>query len=160
MLHLAHVIDKATGCIFVPPASVGQPPDTVDASDKPSSDRPNTYALMTSAAGPMHGPRSDVRDVQERWIDAREEYDAFEKKVKRAERKAKKATMDEQTVVQNEQEMNKMLMSNKQRKLYEKMKYSEKKRAAEVCLSLTILTGLIPNAAAIAASIGAKETSH
>ena len=79
MLHLTHIIDKATGCIFVPPASVGQPPDTVDASDKPSSDRPNTYALMTSASGPMHGPRSDVRDVQERWIDAREEYDAFEK---------------------------------------------------------------------------------
>ncbi|KAM5541836.1 hypothetical protein V8D89_004565 [Ganoderma adspersum] len=79
MLHLTRVIDKATGCIFVPPATVGQPPDTVDVSDKPSSERPNTYALMTSAAGPMHGPRSDVRDVQERWIDAREEYDAFEK---------------------------------------------------------------------------------
>ncbi|PIL28263.1 hypothetical protein GSI_09675 [Ganoderma sinense ZZ0214-1] len=79
MLHLTHIIDKATGCIFVPPPSVGQPPDTVDASNKPSSERPNTYSLMTSAAGPIRGPRSDVRDVQERWIDAREEYDAFEK---------------------------------------------------------------------------------
>ena len=79
MLHLTHVIDKATGCVFVPPASVGQPPDTVDASDKPSTQRPNTYSLMTSAAGPIRGPRSDVRDVQERWIDAREEWDAWEK---------------------------------------------------------------------------------
>nr|VWP01040.1 GPN-loop GTPase 3 [Ganoderma boninense] len=66
MLHLTRIIDKATGCIFVPPPSVGQPPDTVDASDKPSSERPNTYSLMTSAAGPIRGPRSDVRDVQER----------------------------------------------------------------------------------------------
>ena len=32
MLHLTHVIDKATGCVFVPPATVGQPPDTIDAS--------------------------------------------------------------------------------------------------------------------------------
>ena len=79
MLHLTHVIDKATGCNFVPPASVGQPPDTIDASDKPTSERPNTYSLMTSAAGPIRGPRSDVRDVQERWVDAREEYDAYEK---------------------------------------------------------------------------------
>ncbi|RDX41673.1 hypothetical protein OH76DRAFT_1449409 [Lentinus brumalis] len=79
MLHLTHVIDKATGCVFVPPESVGQPPDTVDASDKPSTQRPNTYALMTSAAGQIRGPRSDARDVQERWIDAREEWDAWEK---------------------------------------------------------------------------------
>ena len=34
---------------------------------------------MSSAMGPMHGPRSDARDVQERWIDAREEYDAWER---------------------------------------------------------------------------------
>ena len=79
MLHLTHVIDKATGCVFVPPADVGQPPDTVDASHKPSTQRPNTYSLMTSAAGPIRGPRSDARDVQERWIDAKDEYDAWEK---------------------------------------------------------------------------------
>jgi hypothetical protein len=27
----------------------------------------------------MHGPRSDVHNVQERWIDAKEEYDAWER---------------------------------------------------------------------------------
>ncbi|KAI8971289.1 hypothetical protein BD414DRAFT_518097 [Trametes punicea] len=79
MLHLTRVIDKATGCVFVPPPTVGQPPDTVDASHLPATQRPNMYSLMTSAAGPIKGPRSDVRDVQERWIDAREEYDAWEK---------------------------------------------------------------------------------
>ena len=79
MLHLTRVIDKATGCVFVPQAQIGQPPDTVDASHLPSTQRPNTYSLMTSAAGPIQGPRSDIRDVQERWIDAREEWDAWEK---------------------------------------------------------------------------------
>ncbi|KAI0360317.1 hypothetical protein OH77DRAFT_1418196 [Trametes cingulata] len=79
MLHLTRVIDKATGCVFVPPPTAGQPPDTVDASHMPATQRPNMYSLMTSAAGPIRGPRSDVRDVQERWIDARDEYDAWEK---------------------------------------------------------------------------------
>ena len=79
MLHLTRLIDKAPGCVFVPPPAVGQPADTVDASHLPSSQRPNTYALMTSAAGQIRGPRSDVRDVQERWIDARDEWDAWEK---------------------------------------------------------------------------------
>ena len=49
-------------------------------SGAPITQQPNTYALMSAAAGPMKGPLSDVRDVQERWIDAREEYDEFEKK--------------------------------------------------------------------------------
>ncbi|KAI0674661.1 hypothetical protein C8Q78DRAFT_1016097 [Trametes maxima] len=79
MLHLTHTIDKATGCVFVPPPAAPQPPDTIDASQMPAAQRPNTYSLMTSAAGPIRGPRSDVRDVQERWIDARDEYDAWEK---------------------------------------------------------------------------------
>ncbi|EJF56546.1 cytoplasmic protein [Dichomitus squalens LYAD-421 SS1] len=85
MLHLTRIIDKATGCVFVPPPTVGQPPDTIDASSKPASERPNTYALMTAAAGPIRGPRADVRDVQERWIDARDEWDAWERKQWRRE---------------------------------------------------------------------------
>ncbi|KAI0747183.1 hypothetical protein C8Q80DRAFT_1179910 [Daedaleopsis nitida] len=79
MLHLTRVIDKATGCIFVPPREVGQPPETIDASHLPATQRPNTYSLMTSAAGAMQGPRADVHDVQERWLDARDEWDAWEK---------------------------------------------------------------------------------
>ncbi|OJT08270.1 GPN-loop GTPase 2 [Trametes pubescens] len=79
MLNLTRVIDKATGCVFVPPPTTEQPPDTVDASHLPAAQRPNTYSLMSSAAGQMRGPRSDVRDVQERWIDAKDEYDVWEK---------------------------------------------------------------------------------
>lgn len=41
--------------------------------------KPNTYALFSTAAGPLKGKGSDVRDVQERWVDAKEEWDAYEK---------------------------------------------------------------------------------
>jgi len=76
MLHLTRAIDRATGYVFVPPRTADPQPETV--TDQ-SSARPNTYSLFSSAAGPMRGPHSDVRDVQERWIDSREEWDAWEK---------------------------------------------------------------------------------
>lgn len=79
MINLTRAIDRATGYVFVPPSGSNAPPGTIDESTAPSSKRPNTYALFSSAAGPLKGDRSDVRDVQERWIDAQEEWDAFEK---------------------------------------------------------------------------------
>lgn len=85
MLHLTRAIDKATGYVFVPPASAPAPPGVVETSDEAASTRPNAFSLLSTAAGPMHGPRSDVRDVQERWMDAREEYDAWEKEQWRRE---------------------------------------------------------------------------
>lgn len=80
MLHLTGAIDKATGYVFIPPAGSQRPPDTIDQSNAAAAIRPNTYALFSSAVGAMKGPASDIRDVQERWIDAREEWDAYEKK--------------------------------------------------------------------------------
>jgi len=79
MLHLTRAIDRATGYVFVPPSDSPAPPDTLNPTNSPPSQRPNTYALFSSAAGQLKGPGSDIRDVQERWIDAREEWDAFEK---------------------------------------------------------------------------------
>lgn len=58
------------------------------------------------------------------------DYGTFEKEAKKAAKKAAKAPA--QADDKAEQEMNKMMMSNKQRKLYERMKYGEKKRATEV----------------------------
>ena len=78
MLHLTRAIDKATGYVFVPPSNAPTPPGSVEISDGAASTRPNVLSLLSTAAGPMHGPRGDVRDVQERWIDAREEYDVWE----------------------------------------------------------------------------------
>ncbi|KZT21637.1 hypothetical protein NEOLEDRAFT_1164472 [Neolentinus lepideus HHB14362 ss-1] len=57
------------------------------------------------------------------------DYGTFEKGMNRLQKKAKAVPgMEQQDAEEN---MNKMLMSNRQRKLYEKIKYSEKKRAAE-----------------------------
>ena len=81
MLNLTRTIDRATGYVFVPPAGVQMPEDAVlpDPSAATSA-QPNAHALLSSAMGPRPvGPRSDVRDVQERWVDAREEWDAHEK---------------------------------------------------------------------------------
>lgn len=61
------------------------------------------------------------------------DFAEFEKAVKMAKKKSKsaeaKATEGREDA---EKEMNKMMMSNKQRKLYEKMKFGERKREAEV----------------------------
>ena len=85
MLNLTRTIDRATGYVFVPPSGSTAPPGTINESTAPPSSRPNTYALFSSAASNRKGLRSDVRDVQERWIDAQEEWDAFEKKQWRKE---------------------------------------------------------------------------
>lgn len=59
------------------------------------------------------------------------EYGTFEKEVWRLQRKRAKK---EKAVDQDEEDMGKMLLSNKKRKLYERMKYGEKRREAEVRL--------------------------
>jgi GPN-loop GTPase len=79
MLNLTRAIDRATGYVFIPQAGAQIPEDAVADPSVASSARPNAYALISSAMGPRAGPRSDVREVQERWVDAREEWDAYEK---------------------------------------------------------------------------------
>jgi hypothetical protein len=80
MLNLTRVIDRATGYVFVPPAGAQMPEDAVRDPSAATSAQPNVHALLSSAMGPGPvGLRSDVRDVQERWVDARGEWDAHEK---------------------------------------------------------------------------------
>jgi hypothetical protein len=86
MLNLTRLIDKATGYIFIPRPTVAGTAE-VPPNVTPSA-RPNTYALFTTASGPTRGPVSDVRDVQERWIDAKDAYDAFERQQWRKEGEA------------------------------------------------------------------------
>lgn len=85
MLNLTRAIDRATGYVFVPPPDNKPPPGVIDQTDAAPDLRPNAYSLFSTAAGPARGPLSDVRDVQERWIDEREAYDAFEKRQWRKE---------------------------------------------------------------------------
>ena len=80
MLNLTRAIDRATGYVFVAPSDAQVPagaaaPDPAAAS----SARPNAHALLSSAMGPRVGLRGEARDVQERWVDAREEWDAYER---------------------------------------------------------------------------------
>jgi len=124
MLNLTRAIDRATGYVFVPPAGSAAAAATATGSDgaaqvqmqmpdegegRPSaapasSVAPNAYALMSSAMGPRVGLRSDVRDVQERWVDAREEWDVYEKAQWRREGEAARlaaAEVEKQRKVNN-----------------------------------------------------------
>lgn len=86
MLNLTRVVDKATGYIFIPPLTSSGPPGAIEKpTEMAPSARPNTYSLFTTAAGPIKGASSDVRQIQERWVDAREAYDAFERREWRKE---------------------------------------------------------------------------
>lgn len=88
MLHLLRILDKATGYIFMPPSSTSSPSPKGPSSSSPqpsqsSSSQPNGDALFSSIAGRI--PGSDVRDVQERWIDSKDAYDEHERAEWKAE---------------------------------------------------------------------------
>ncbi|KAG6878425.1 hypothetical protein C0993_007026 [Termitomyces sp. T159_Od127] len=61
------------------------------------------------------------------------DFGTFEKEVNKSRKASKKKALDD-TVEDAEKDMNKMMMSNKQKKLYEKMKYSQKKRDGETTI--------------------------
>ena len=84
MLNLMRAtIDRATGYVFAPLAAA-------------SADAPNAHALLSSAMAPrVVGLRSNVRDVQERWVDAREEWDAYERAHWRREGEALRRAAEE-----------------------------------------------------------------
>jgi len=66
------------------------------------------------------------------------DHGAFEKQV--AKSKKAKAKAPQQADGDVEKDMNKMMMSNKQKKLYEKMKYSNAKKATEVRILFSMLS--------------------
>lgn len=77
------------------------------------------------ASGDVEALRAAELAAEAAGIDAGK----FEKVVARSLKKSQKLAA--QTPSEEDQEMNKMLMSNKKRKLYERMKYGEKKKALE-----------------------------
>jgi hypothetical protein len=68
------------------------------------------------------------------------DYGAFEQEVKKTKKAKGKSTP---VPVDAEEDMNKMLMSNKKRKLYERMKYGQQKKDAEVGSSALVCGCLI-----------------
>ncbi|KAH6890768.1 hypothetical protein BKA70DRAFT_1327908, partial [Coprinopsis sp. MPI-PUGE-AT-0042] len=75
MIHLTRAINQATGYVFVPPPDAPAPPDTVSMDGAPPTARPNTYGLFLCCW-----------DVQERWIDYRDIYDAHQNRSEKAKR--------------------------------------------------------------------------
>ena len=114
MLNLTRAIDRATGYVFVPPSDAQVPagaavPDPAAAG----SARPNAHALLSSAMGPRVGLRGDAREVQERWVDAREESGAYERAHWRREGEALRQAA---AVVGVEVEMQKLDLRIRERK--------------------------------------------
>ncbi|KAG6911839.1 hypothetical protein DXG01_000086 [Tephrocybe rancida] len=71
------------------------------------------------------------------------DFGTFEKEVRKTQKSSKKATED--SVEDAEKDMNKMMMSNKQKKLYEKMKYSQQKRDNELTNDSVLVVGSCRN---------------
>ncbi len=71
MMKLLRVLDRVTGYIFVPNST--------------STQKANTHALFSSAMGLSDRDLGDVDDVQERWVDRKEEFDELENEAWRKE---------------------------------------------------------------------------
>jgi hypothetical protein len=97
MLRLMRIVDRATGCIFVAPSTVAATTQAQSEEGErlPATQRPNVYSLFTSAAGAIGGVRGDVRDVQERWLEAKDEWDKHELEQRKKEAAALKKTIQQ-----------------------------------------------------------------
>ena len=101
--------------------------DEEEEEEEEEATRPVKAALKAAAAAE---DAAALRAAELAAEAAGVDFGTFEKESKKAQKKAKKAEVPKAD--EAEQDMNKMMMSNKQRKLYERMKYGEKKRAVEV----------------------------
>ncbi|KIY45408.1 hypothetical protein FISHEDRAFT_49307 [Fistulina hepatica ATCC 64428] len=100
-----------------------------EAADDDQLEAPQESALKAAAAVAVDDPAA-LRAAELAAEAAGVEYGAFEAEVTKSKKATKKEAMTSMTV-DEEEDMNKMMMSNKKKKLYEKMKYSQNKKAAE-----------------------------
>lgn len=99
----------------------------------------NSGPLPMLAAAAEAGDDAALRAAElaaERAGISTEEFDA---RVGNAARKVKTKDAADASSSAQDLEMNKMLMSNKQRKLYERVRHSERKKNAEVCCTLCLI---------------------
>ena len=119
------------------------PSDDVEMAEKESNeeeedadaekDGPGSR-LPTMVADVTEGPDA-LRTAELTAEAAGIDYGAFEREVKKTKKAKGKSA---QVPVEADEEMNKMLMSNKKRKLYERMKYGQQQKDAEVGSSASI----------------------
>ena len=83
---------------------------------------------LAAAISAAHLDPAGIRAAELQAEAAGMDYGAFEKKLAKSRTK----TMEVQEQAGGVEDMNKMMLSNKQRKLYEKIKYSQRKRQAQV----------------------------
>lgn len=125
-------------------------------SDEEEALRPEEAALKAAATAEDEAAlRAAELEAEAAGVD----YGTFAKEAKKAT-KAKQNKAQGKADGDAEQEMNKMMMSNKQRKLYERMKYSERKRTAEVCGLVRFEERTGTYGCALAAKSGAEENSY
>ncbi|KAL0950979.1 hypothetical protein HGRIS_007726 [Hohenbuehelia grisea] len=110
----------------------GESADEDDAMDAESAE-PDAGKLALQAAADAAATVDDPAVLRAAEIAAEAagvDFTTFEKQVKKSQKKAKSKVVDS-AVEDAEKDMNKMMMSNKQKKLYEKVKHSQNKKAAE-----------------------------
>ncbi|KAG5644738.1 mRNA-binding ribosome synthesis protein nop7 [Asterophora parasitica] len=100
-----------------------------DMEEEEGADKAALKAAAEAAAVASEDPAA-LRAAELAAEAAGVDFGAFEKEVSKS-RKASKKKAVEGSVEDAEKDMNKMMMSNKQKKLYEKMKYSQTKRDNE-----------------------------
>ena len=115
------------------PSGVDQESES-EADEVSEEDEEDQGDLVQAAAEAATGDSVDLRAAELAAEAAGVDYGTFEAKVKKLNRKQMKKPITD-GVEDGEKDMNKMMMSNKQKKLYEKMKYSQKKKEIEVSKS-------------------------
>jgi pescadillo len=104
--------------------------DDIEDTATESKTRILKAVATASPENPAHNDPAVLRTAELAAEAAGVDYGAFEQELSKSRKNVKRATVDE---VDREQDMNKMMMSNKQKKLYERMKHGQEKRVAEVC---------------------------
>jgi pescadillo len=117
------------GDITIAEVGDAQESDEEDANGSADDDTEEDAALKAAAAVAAEDPLA-LRAAELAAEAAGIDYGTFEKEVTKSRTKSKKVDANGQP--HREDDMNKMMMSNKKRKLYERMKHGEKKREAEV----------------------------
>lgn len=99
-------------------------------SEEEAGDDINDDAVLPATAVAAADDPAALRAAELAAEAAGVDYGTFEKEVIKSQKKSKKT--EPRAELDGEKDMNKMMMSNKKRKLYERMKHGERKRAAEV----------------------------
>ncbi|KAI0824261.1 Pescadillo N-terminus-domain-containing protein [Trametes gibbosa] len=100
--------------------------DEAEGSEEEDVARPAKSALKAAASAE---DAAALRAAELAAEAAGVDYGTFEKEAKKAQKKSKKTEAPQE--VAEEENMNKMMMSNKHRKLYGRMKHGQKKRSEE-----------------------------